>query len=467
MGMNVRRVIDGDTKGQYKVKCFIDDDKKIQGKKVNGYPVYSRQVLTKEFVEKEDIRAFIISINKISPAKKKEVIESVIDLGCEILEAPSFDTWLNGQFDVKKIQKVKLEDLLGRDQITLDLNRIQEGLKGKTIMVTGAAGSIGSEIVRQLMKFDYKRLILVDQAETPSFFLNNELKEKYPFAYYKLIVGDVTNEQKMDFVFRRYRPEIVFHAAAYKHVPVMEANPHESFRTNVGGTKVISDLAIKYKTEKFVMISSDKAVNPTNVMGATKKVCELLVHAQARRSDIRTKFITTRFGNVLGSNGSVIPLFRKQIIDGGPLTITHPEITRFFMTIPEACQLVLEAGFMGKGGEIFIFDMGKPVKIMDLALKLVRLSGLIPYEDIDIKFIGLRPGEKLYEELFADTEQQLPTYNPKITIAKVADADYDCIIPKINSTLSDIYNKTGTEVIEAMMDIVPGYVSNYAELHKT
>ncbi|MBK9389769.1 MAG: polysaccharide biosynthesis protein [Bacteroidetes bacterium] len=467
MGLNVRRVIDGDTRGQYKVKCFVDDDRKIQGKKVNGYPVYSRQILTKDFIEKEEISAFIISINKISSAKKKEVIESVIDLGCEILEAPSFDSWLNGQLDVKKIQKVKLEDLLGRDPITLDLNRIQEGLKGKTILVTGAAGSIGSEIVRQLMKFDYKRLILVDQSETPSFYLNNELKESFPVASYKLIIGDVTNELKMDFVFRRYCPDIVFHAAAYKHVPVMEANPHESFRTNVGGTKVISDLAIKYKAEKFVMISSDKAVNPTNVMGATKKVCELLVHAQAMRSDVKTKFITTRFGNVLGSNGSVIPLFRKQIADGGPLTITHPEITRFFMTIPEACQLVLEAGFMGKGGEIFIFDMGKPVKIMDLALKLIRLSGLTPYEDIDIKFIGLRPGEKLYEELFAETEQQLTTYNPKISIAKVADADYECIIPKINTTLADIYNKTGTEVIEAMMDIVPGYSSNYAELHKS
>ncbi|MBW6480912.1 MAG: polysaccharide biosynthesis protein, partial [Bacteroidales bacterium] len=357
--------------------------------------------------------------------------------------------------------KVKLEDLLGRDPITLDLNRIQKGLQGKTILVTGAAGSIGSEIVRQLMKFDYKQLILVDQAETPSFYLNNELKEKFPGSSYKLIVGDVTNELKMDFVFRRYRPEIVFHAAAYKHVPVMEANPHESFRTNVGGTKVVSDVAIKYNIEKFVMISSDKAVNPTNVMGATKKVCELLVHAQAKRSDSRTKFITTRFGNVLGSNGSVIPLFKKQISEGGPVTITHPEISRFFMTIPEACQLVLEAGFMGKGNEIFIFDMGEPIKILDIALKLIRLSGLVPYEDIKIIYTGLRPGEKLYEELFAESERQLPTHNPKISIAQVADADYYCIMPKINDTLTDIYNKTGTEVVEAMMEIVPGYTSKY------
>ncbi|HUX95610.1 MAG TPA: nucleoside-diphosphate sugar epimerase/dehydratase [Bacteroidales bacterium] len=466
MGMTVRRVIEGDPKGHYRVKCFIDDDRKIQGKKVNGYPVYSRQILTKEFIEKEDIKAFIISINNIAPSKKKEVIESVIEKGLEIFDTPAFEQWLNGDLQVKQLRKVELEDLLGRDQITLDLIRIEKGLRNKTILVTGAAGSIGSEIVRQLMKFNYNKLILIDQAETPSFFLNNELKDRYPDANVKLIVGDVTNEAKMEFVFRRYRPDIVFHAAAYKHVPVMEANPHESFRTNVGGTKVVSDLAIKYNSEKFVMISSDKAVNPTNVMGATKKVCELLVHAQAKRSEIKTKFITTRFGNVLGSNGSVIPLFKKQIADGGPVTITHPEIKRFFMTIPEACQLVLEAGFMGRGGEIFIFDMGKPIKILDIAIKLIQLSGLIPYEDIDIKFTGLRPGEKLYEELFAESEEQLLTHNPKISIAKIADTDYNGIIPKINVILSDIYNKNGTEVIEAMMDIVPGYVSDYFLEHK-
>lgn len=465
-GLIVRRVIQGDPRSSYQLKGFIDDDPKLQGKKVDGYPVYSAKVLNKEFINSEGISVFIFAIKDISPQKKKEVLELVIELGLEVFDTPLFDQWLNGDLKVKQLRKVELEDLLGRDPITLDLLRIEKGLRNKTILVTGAAGSIGSEIVRQLLKFDYRQLILVDQAETPSFFLNNELRGKYPDANYKLIIGDITNEQKMEFVFRRYKPEIVFHAAAYKHVPVMEANPHESFRTNVGGTKVVSDLAIKYKVEKFVMISSDKAVNPTNVMGATKKVCELLVHAQAKRSDIKTKFITTRFGNVLGSNGSVIPLFRKQIAEGGPLTITHPDITRFFMTIPEACQLVLEAGFMGKGGEIFIFDMGKPIKILDLAIKLIQLSGLVPYEDIEIKFTGLRPGEKLYEELFSDAEQQLMTHNPKISIAKVADADYECIIPKINSTLSDIYNKTGTEVIEAMMDIVPGYVSDYAVVHK-
>jgi FlaA1/EpsC-like NDP-sugar epimerase len=465
-GLIVRRVIQSDPRSEYQLKGFIDDDIKLQGKKVDGYPVFSMKILTKDFIVSEDISVFIFAIKDISAEKKSDILESVIELGLEILDTPAFDQWLNGDLKVKQLRKVELEDLLGREPISLDLLGIEKGLRNKTILITGAAGSIGSEIVRQLIKFDYGRLILVDQAETPSFYLSNELKQKFPDAKYKLIIGDVTNELKMDFVFRRYHPEIVFHAAAYKHVPVMEANPHESFRTNVGGTKILSDLAIKYKSEKFVMISSDKAVNPTNVMGATKKVCELLVHAQARRSEIRTKFITTRFGNVLGSNGSVIPLFRKQIAEGGPITITHPDITRFFMTIPEACQLVLEAGFMGKGGEIFIFDMGKPIKILDIAIKLIQLSGLVPYEDINIVYTGLRPGEKLYEELFAASEQQLLTHNPKISIAKVADADFEYIIPKINATLSDIYCKTGTEVIEAMMDIVPGYESDYSVVHK-
>ncbi len=463
-GIIVKRVIQSDPRSGYQLKGFIDDNIKLQGKKVDGYPVYSKNILTKDFIEVESISVFIFAIKDISPLRKKEVLESVINIGLEILDTPSFDEWLNGNLQVKQLRKVQLEDLLGRDPIMLDLKRIGEGLKDKTILVTGAAGSIGSEIVRQLTKYQYKILILVDQAETPCFFLNNELLEKYPDCRYKLIIGDVTNHKKMEFIYKKYHPEIVFHAAAYKHVPIMEKNPHEAFRVNVGGTKIISDLAIKYKAEKFVMISSDKAVNPTNVMGASKKVCELLVHAQAGRQGIKTLFITTRFGNVLGSNGSVIPLFKRQIAEGGPVTITDPEITRFFMTIPEACQLVLEAGFMGNGGEIFIFDMGSPIKILDIAIKLIHLSGLVPYEDIEIKFTGLRPGEKLYEELFAEGEQQLPTHNPKISIAKVADADYEGILPKINEALNSIYEKTGPEVIDAMKEIVPGYSSQYASI---
>jgi FlaA1/EpsC-like NDP-sugar epimerase len=461
-GIMVKKVIHSDPRSGYQIKGFIDDNSKLQGKKVDGYPVYSQRILTRAFIETEAISVFIFAIKDISAQKKKELLESVIGLGLEILETPAFDKWLNGNLQVRQLRKVQLEDLLGREPIELDLKRIGEGLKGKTIMVTGAAGSIGSEIVRQLTRYDHKLLVLVDQAETPCFYLNNELTEKFPDCRYKLIVGDVTNELKMDFIFRKYHPEVIFHAAAYKHVPVMERNPHEAFRVNVGGAKNISDLAIKYKAEKFVMISTDKAVNPTNVMGASKKVCELLVHAQARRPGIKTKFITTRFGNVLGSNGSVIPLFKKQIAEGGPVTITDPEITRFFMTIPEACQLVLEAGFMGNGGEIFIFDMGSPIKILDIATRLIQLSGLEPYDDIEIKFTGLRPGEKLYEELFATTEEQMPTHNPKISIAKIADADYECILPKINDALVNIYDKTGPQVVEAMKEIVPGYTSKYA-----
>ncbi|MBE3086577.1 MAG: polysaccharide biosynthesis protein [Bacteroidetes bacterium] len=463
IGIMVKRVIESDPRSGYQLKGFIDDNRKLQGKKVDGYPVFSNSVITKKFVEAEGITVFIFAIKNITAVRKKEVLESVINLGLEILDTPSFDKWLNGNLQVKQLRKVQFEDLLGREPTTLDLMRIEQGLNGKTILVTGAAGSIGSEIVRQLTKFNYKQLVLVDQAETPSFYLDNELNNKYPGCNYDLIIGDVTNEMKMDHIFRKYRPEIVFHAAAYKHVPIMEANPHEAFRVNVGGTKVISELAIKYKAEKFVMISSDKAVNPTNVMGATKKVCELLVQALARRPEVKTKFVTTRFGNVLGSNGSVIPLFKKQIAEGGPVTITDPGITRFFMTIPEACQLVLEAGFMGNGGEIFIFDMGNPIKILDIATKLIHLSGLEPYEDIEIKFTGLRPGEKLYEELFSDSEQQLPSHNPKISIARVHETDYGYILSKINDTLITIYTKSDSEVVEAMKEIVPGYISNYPD----
>jgi FlaA1/EpsC-like NDP-sugar epimerase len=312
------------------------------------------------------------------------------------------------------------------------------------------------------MRFNTKQLIIVDQAETPSFYLGEELKSKLPDCNFRIVIGDVTRQEYMEEIFRRYKPDIVFHAAAYKHVPMMELHPHEAFRVNVGGTKIISDLSIKYKAEKFVMISSDKAVNPTNVMGATKKICELLVHSQSKRKGIKTQFITTRFGNVLGSNGSVIPLFNKQIADGGPVTITHPDITRFFMTIPEACQLVLEAGFMGNGGEIYVFDMGEPVKVLDVAINLIRLSGLEPHKDIKIKVVGLRPGEKLYEELFSMDEPMIHTHHPKISIAQVASYDFETLVSKIDLILSSLNKMSETKVIEEMLAIVPGYTTNKA-----
>jgi FlaA1/EpsC-like NDP-sugar epimerase len=463
LGIVVKRVIEGDPKSHYQIKGFIDDDRKIQGKKLDGYPVYSRQVLARQFFEKEDIRALIIAINRISPAKKKNVIEAVIDLGCEILDTPSFDTWLNGHLEMKNLKKVNLEDLLGREPINLDLDRIGKGLQGKTILVTGAAGSIGSEIARQIMRFETRQIILVDQAETPSFYLDQELRTRFATSNYQIIIGDVTRPEAMDEIFRKFHPEIVFHAAAYKHVPIMEVHPREAFRVNVGGTKIIVDLSVKYHVEKFVMISTDKAVNPSNVMGATKKVCELMVHSYSKQAGIKTKFITTRFGNVLGSNGSVIPLFNRQIQEGGPVTITHPDIKRYFMTIHEACQLVLEAGFMGNGGQIYVFDMGEPIRVIDIALNLIRLSGLEPYKDISIQYTGLRPGEKLLEELFSPGEKQLPTHHAKISIAEVDHADSADLIARIERMLFSLYRIPEKRLIDEMQEMVPGY-KNQLEL---
>jgi len=457
MGIAVKRLIESDPKSKFRLKGFIDDDRKKQGKNIEGYPVWPRQVLTKEFFEIEHIDTFIIAINKIAPSKKKEVIESVFGFGCEILDTPSFDTWLNGQLEVKNLKKVNLEDLIGREPIALNLSRIEEGLRNKNVLVTGAAGSIGSEISRQLISFRPNMLLLVDQAETPSFFLQEELKNLNPECNYKVIIGDVTRKEVMEHIFDKYRPQIVFHAAAYKHVPIMELHPREAIRVNVGGTKNMADLSVKYKIEKFVMVSTDKAVNPTNVMGATKKMCELLVNAYSKKPEIKTKFVTTRFGNVLGSNGSVIPIFNKQIAEGGPVTITHPEVTRYFMTIPEACQLVLEAGFMGDDGQIYVFDMGEPIKILDIAKNLIHLSGLEPDVDIKIKFIGLRPGEKLYEERFSDGETLLPTHNPKIQIARIEENNYDELIPKIERMLSSLYKLNEKELMERMEEIVSGY----------
>jgi FlaA1/EpsC-like NDP-sugar epimerase len=460
MGFIVKRVLLSDPRGGFSVHGFIDDNRQLQGKKINGIQVYGPDILSSNFVLKHKIQTLILAIREISPSKKSDIIKKAIDFNVEVLETPAIEKWLNGQLEVRQLQKVQLEDLLGRDPIRLDMELIRRGLAKKTILVTGAAGSIGSEIVRQLSRFVTHNIILVDQAETPMFHLENELRKSYAHMKFKTQLADVTNTDKMDLIFQKYHPEIVFHAAAYKHVPLMEENPHEALRVNVGGTRVMIELSVKYGVKKFVMISSDKSVNPTNIMGASKKVCEMLVQTKAMKEGVKTQFVITRFGNVLGSNGSVIPLFKKQIEEGGPITVTHRDIMRYFMTIPEACQLVLEAGFMGKGGEIFVFDMGKPVKIADLAVNMIRLSGLEPGKDIKIEYTGLRPGEKLYEELLSKKEEILPTHHEKIKIAKVDKNDYKTEVLKVIASLKNIYGLSEQEVFEFFEMLVPEYKSS-------
>jgi len=457
MGFVVKRVLLSDPRGGYSVQGFIDDSRKLQGKRINGIHVYGSEILSSDFIEKHRIKTLILAIRWIQPSKKGEIIQKAINSKIEVLETPAIEKWLNGQLEVRQLQKVQFEDLLGRDPIRLDMELIRKGLSHKTIMVTGAAGSIGSEIVRQLSRFVSNNIILVDQAETPMFHLENELKKDYRHLEFKSQLADITNIEKMELIFKTFHPEVVFHAAAYKHVPLMEENPHEALRVNVGGTRTMVELAVKYGVKKFVMISSDKSVNPTNVMGASKRMCEMLVQTKSMKEGVKTQFVITRFGNVLGSNGSVIPLFKKQIEEGGPITVTHPEITRYFMTIPEACQLVLEAGFMGNGGEIFVFDMGKPVKIVDLAENMIRLSGLEPGKDIKIEFRGLRPGEKLYEELLSFNEEVLPTHHEKIMKAKVEKSDFKLEVLKVISSLKGIYNLSEQEVVELFETLVPEY----------
>jgi FlaA1/EpsC-like NDP-sugar epimerase len=454
----VKRVILSDPKDGFHVVGFIDNDKNLQGKKINGIPVYDVSVLSSEFVKRKKIENLILADKSIKIEEKSKIIRSAVNMGIETLDTPEVDKWLYDQISARHFQKVKIEDLLGRDPIALNLRLIKEGLQGRTIMITGAAGSIGSEIVRQLARFNSKKVILVDQAETPLFYLEKEIKEKFVDMEFKVLVADITRIEKMELIFKTFKPDIIFHAAAYKHVSLMEENPHEAIRVNVGGTKVVTELAIKYAVGKFVMISTDKSVNPTSVMGASKRICEKLVQSLSQSRRMSTQFIITRFGNVLGSNGSVIPLFSKQIQNGGPVTVTHPEIYRYFMTIPEACQLVLEAGFMGKGGEIFVFDMGDPVKILDLANQMILLSGLVPGKDIQIVFTGLRPGEKLYEELLTNNETTLPTHHSKIMKANVEKIDIHIALAKINSILENLYLLSNQEVTERIKDLVPEYI---------
>lgn len=456
-GIITKRTLERDAGTKYKVLAFIDDDKKKQGKILEGSKIYSLDKLN-ELLESDDVAHLIISVQDLQPSKKQQIVDICLNHSTKVLTVPPPTDWINGELSFKQIKKVRIEELLGREPIALDKANIDKQLHNKTILVTGAAGSIGSEIVRQLIPFGPKKVILLDQAESPLYDMEMELHDKYRQQSYEVVMGDIRNKERMENVFRTFQPELVFHAAAYKHVPMMENNPSESIYTNVLGTKNLADLSVEFKVEKFVMISTDKAVNPTNVMGASKRIAEIYTQALGKTSG--TKFITTRFGNVLGSNGSVIPRFKQQIENGGPVTITHPDITRYFMTIPEACQLVLEAGAMGKGSEIFIFDMGQSIKIVDLAKKMIKLSGLTLDKDISISYTGLRPGEKLYEELLADQENTMATHHKQIMIAKVKEYDFSEISNTVNELISLFDKQDNSSIVKKMKALVPEFKSN-------
>lgn len=461
MGITTRLVIEQDKHPKYNIKGFIDDNIHMQGKKIGGLPVFSENDVFEKQIDKLRVKEIIFAINKgnINIDRKTEIIDRCLQKKIKVSDVPESSEWVNGELSTTQIKDIRIEDLLSRSTITLDSEKIGNWLNGKTVVVTGAAGSIGSEIVRQILGFNWKRLILIDNAESPLYNLQNEIIHLIEGKHVVYVVGDVRDTFRMHQLFDSHHPDVIYHASAYKHVPLMEEYPYEAIKCNVGGLKIMADLAVKYDVGKFVMVSTDKAVNPTNVMGASKRICEIYVQALSQRPGINTKFITTRFGNVLGSNGSVIPLFKKQIQQGGPVKVTHKDITRYFMTIPEACQLVLEAGFMGNGGEIYLFDMGKPVKIYDLAEKMIQLSGFVPHKDIAIEVTGLRPGEKLYEELLASAEDTLPTHHKKIMIGKVRYYDFKEQQDKITAMLAHLTKESDEMLVARMKDIVPEFTS--------
>ncbi|WP_439151235.1 polysaccharide biosynthesis protein [Winogradskyella sp.] len=456
-GMLTYDAIKNDTKNGLEVVGFIDDDERKIGKKINLVKVYHISAIDEAFIKKHNVEDVIISIQNIDPARLLQITGSLFTLGLKVKIVPPVQSWIDGDLSVGQIKEVKIEDLLGREPINIKNPDLEDQYDNKVILITGAAGSIGSEISRKISLYNYKKLILVDNAESALYDIQQEFRQQ-GLTNIDVIVADVRNKTRIDHIFNQYKPKVVFHAAAYKHVPLMENNPFEAVSVNIGGTKNVADISVKHSVDKFVLISTDKAVNPTNVMGATKRIAELYVTCLKGKGN--TKFITTRFGNVLGSNGSVIPLFKKQIEQGGPLTVTHKDITRYFMTIPEACQLVLEAAAMGNGGEIFVFDMGKPIKIFNLAKNMIILSGLRYPEDIEIKITGLRPGEKIYEELLAHGENTKKTYHEKIMIAKSRHIDIETVENQINK-LTVIKTLTQPlEIVSFIKALIPEYISN-------
>ncbi|EDP69730.1 putative capsular polysaccharide biosynthesis protein [Flavobacteriales bacterium ALC-1] len=456
-GMLTYDAISNDTKSNLNIVGFIDDDIRKKGKKINLLRVYNIEEINEKFIAKHNIEEVIISIQNIDPTRLLQITGNLFSLGLKVKIVPPVQSWIDGDLSAGQIKEVKIEDLLGRDPINIKNPDLEDQYDNKVILITGAAGSIGSEICRKVSLYNYKKLILIDNAESALYDLQQEFRQ-LGLNNIEAIVADVRNKTRIDQIFNQNKPKVVFHAAAYKHVPLMENNPFEAVSVNIGGTKNVADIAVKHSIDKFVLISTDKAVNPTNVMGATKRIAELYVSCLKGKG--HTRFITTRFGNVLGSNGSVIPLFKKQIEKGGPLTVTHKDITRYFMTIPEACQLVLEAAAMGNGGEIFVFDMGEPIKIFNLAKNMIILSGLRYPEDIDISITGLRPGEKIYEELLADGENTKKTYHEKIMIAKSRRVNIDETEKHINKLTSINSLTQPLEIVASIKSLIPEYISN-------
>lgn len=476
-GILTKRTFDHDPKVNKRIVAFVDDDTRKVGKTIEGIIILDAKNL-EQIIAKHELEEIIFATYSIPADVQANIVDICLENGIKVLNIPPPNAWTGGKIQPGQIKKLNIEDLLNRKSITIDIDGIGSQLKDKRILITGAAGSIGSEIVRQLSKFDVGLIILCDQSETGLHDLYLELTESTKNKNFHAFIGDVRDEKRMENLFSTFKPHYVYHAGAYKHVPLMEDNPSEAIKTNVLGTKTIADKAVKYGVQKFVMISTDKAVNPTNVMGASKRIAEIYVQSlnnslhhkdhvfsnglsYINDLDVKpiTKFITTRFGNVLGSNGSVIPRFKAQIEKGGPITVTHPEITRYFMTIPEACRLVLEAGCMGEGGEIFVFDMGKSVKIVDLAKKMIQLAGLVPNQDIRIEYSGLRPGEKLYEELLNDNENTMPTHHSKIMIGKVREYEFDEIQNQIYNLIDSARRSEDMQVVKLMKELVKEYKS--------
>ncbi|SMO36009.1 polysaccharide biosynthesis protein [Solitalea koreensis] len=463
-GRMAEQLINQEKRGGMKVVAFIDDDPNKVGKTIEGVKIYNARNDLNELIKKYRVEQVIFSIQHLEAKRKREVVDLCLLNNVKVVYVPSVKKWINGEFNINQLRKIKIEELLERDVIQINNYSIFEQISDKKILITGAAGSIGSEIVRQVFSYNPKVVVLCDIAETALYNVELELKEIFPDKVFQSVIVDIKNFEKMECVFKKYTPDYVFHAAAYKHVPMMEKYPAEAILNNVGGTKVVADLAIKYGVKKFVMISTDKAVNPTNVMGASKRIAEIYIQSlddflSHNQTQPTTKFITTRFGNVLGSNGSVIPRFKEQIEKGGPVTVTHPDINRYFMTIPEACQLVLEAGTMGNGGEIFVFDMGESVKIVDLAKKMIQLSGLTYDKDIQIVYTGLRPGEKLYEETLTAFEHCEKNQHEKIMIAKVKKYPFVQIVAQIEELLSNAATNNDNLTVQKMKQIVPEYKS--------